>query len=181
MKKNVVLAVLPVVFVLMLASPVLAQQRPEPEKLLVKVQVVLSRYEGDRKTSSLPFTLMATANGDRAQVRAGGRFAIEQSTAPASDNKPAVSFQYVDVGTNIDCGVKTADNGKFSVYLSVSDNSVIDPPRGSAGAPKLPTFRNFNYTNSILLKDGETKQFVAASDKVSGDVVKIDVTLNLEK
>ena len=166
----------------------LAQKPPEPEKLLVKVQVVLSRYEGDRRTSSLPFTLLATANGDRASVRAGGRFAIEQSTfAPTSgDNKPATSFQYVDVGTNIDCNVKSAENNKFSVYLSISDNSVIErqtsaPRAGGAGSPNLPTFRNFNYTNSILLKDGESKQFVAASDKVSGDVVKVDVTVNIEK
>jgi hypothetical protein len=44
-----------------------------------------------------------------------------------------------------------------------------------------PALRNFSYTNSILLKDGEAKQFVAASDKVSGDVVRIDVTLTVEK
>jgi hypothetical protein len=175
-----------IILISILGISALAQRplgAPEPEKLLVKVQVVLSRYEGDRKTSSLPFTLLATANGDRAQVRAGGRFAVEQATV--ADNKPATSFQYVDVGTNIDCGVKTAENGKFSVFLSINDSSVIDrqtPARaGGAGLPNLPTFRNFNYTNSILLKDGESKQFVAASDKVSGDVVKIDVTVNVEK
>jgi len=173
----------------MLAGSVFAQRPPEPDKILVKVQVVLSRYEGDRKTSSLPFTLLATANGDRASVRAGGRFAIEQSTSSPSANRgaddkgPSTSYQYVDVGTNIDCNVKSAENGKFSVYLSINDTSVIEKKNQPAlgGAINLPTFRNFNYTNSILLKDGDSKQFVAASDKVSGDIVKIDVTMNVEK
>jgi hypothetical protein len=187
MKKKLVLTVLPVIFISMLTGSGLAQRPPEPEKILVKVQVVLSRYEGDRKTSSLPFTLLATANGDRASVRAGGRFPMETTTfTPAPESKPTTSYQYTEVGTNIDCAVKSADNGKFSVYLSINDTSVIErqnsQARGAAPTPSVPpTYRNFTYTNSILLKDGESKQFVAASDKVSGDVVKIDVTMNIEK
>ena len=55
------------------------------------------------------------------------------------------------------------------------------PPTPGQPASRFPTFRNFNYTSSILLKDGESKQFVTASDKSTGDIVKIDVTLNLEK
>ena len=190
MRKSLILTALPVVLIYLLAGSGFAQIPPEPEKILVKVQVVLSRYEGDRKTSSLPFTLLATANGDRASVRAGGKFAIEQSTSSppanrgADDKAPPTSYQYVDVGTNIDCSVKSAENGKFSVYLSINDTSVIEKknqPGATGVALNLPTFRNFYYTNSILLKDGESKQFVAASDKTSGDVVRIDVTMNVEK
>src|SRR5215467_3499841 len=150
-----------------LASAAPAQQTPEPEKgPVVKVQVVLSRYEqlqptGERKTSSLPFTMLATSNGDK-----------------------VVNFQYVDVGSNVDCTVKTAANGRFNIILSIQDRSALEKPAmvgSGANATAQPVLRNFQYTNSILLKDGESKQFVAASDKGSGDIVKVDVTINVEK
>jgi hypothetical protein len=168
----------------LLASAGLAEQKPqEPEKgPLVKVQVVLSRYEGDRKTSSLPFTVLATANGDRVSIRTGAQVPMSNGLQTSAD-KP--SFNYVDIGTNIDCGVKSAENGRYNLYLSINDRSVLEKPAASRGgtstAVEAPLLRNFSYTNSILLKDGESKQFVAASDKVSGEVVKIDVTLNVEK
>jgi hypothetical protein len=155
----------------------LAQQKPpEPDKgPVVKVQVVLSRYEGDKKTSSLPFIMLATANGDKVSVRTGAQVPVPQ---------PNGGFQYIDVGTNIDCTVKTAENGRFNVTLSINDRSAADKPvtvGSGANTTGVPILRNFTYTNSILLKDGESKQFVSASDKGSADVVKIDVTVSVEK
>jgi hypothetical protein len=80
--------------------------------------------------------------------------------------------------------VKTAENGRFNVTLSINDRSAADKPvtvGSGANTTGVPILRNFTYTNSILLKDGESKQFVSASDKGSADVVKIDVTVSVEK
>lgn len=169
----------------LLASAALAQQTPpEPEKgPLVKVQIVLSRVEqlpaGERKTSSLPFTLLATSNGDKVSVRTGTQVPIVSGTSTGVPN-----FQFIDVGSNIDCTVKTAADGRFNVILMIQDRSVLDKPATlgtGANAVTQPILRNFQYTNSILIKDGESKQFLTASDKGSGDIVKVDVTLNVEK
>src|SRR5262245_25656803 len=117
--------VLCVVLLPLLATAALAQQKPpEPEKgpgPLIKVQVGLSRYEGDRKTSSLPFTMLATANGGQVSIRTGSQVPI--ATAAANDK---TSFQYVDVGSNIDCTVKTAENDRFNVILNLQDRSALD-------------------------------------------------------
>ena len=158
------------------ALAALAQQKPpEPDKRsVVKVQIVLSRYEGDRKTSSLPFTMLATADGDRVSIRTGTQVPI--ATA-APENK--TNFQYIDVGTNVDLTVKTTENGRFNVTLLFQDRSATD--KVPLGGILQPVLRNFQTTSSVLLKDGESKQFVAASDKASGEMIKIDVTLNVEK
>ena len=37
-----------------------------------------------------------------------------------------------------------------------------------------------NYVGTITLKEGETKQLISAPDKVSGEIIKIDVTLTLD-
>ena len=174
------------VFLPLLANAALAQDKaPEPEKgPVVKVQVVLSRYEqqpaGEKRTSSLPFTLLATANGNQVSVRAGTQVPI----VSGDSHTGLPSFQFIDVGSNIDCTVKTAANGQYNVILMVQDRSVLDKPvtlGTGANAITQPILRNFQYTNSILLKDGESKQFVSASDKGSGDIVKVDVTINVEK
>ena len=166
----------------LLATSALAQQTaPEPEKgPLVKVQVVVSRYEqlpaGERKTSSLPFTLLATSNGDKVSVRTGSQVPVMSGGG--------TNFQYIDVGSNVDCTVKTAANGRYNVILMIQDRSALDKPAtlgSGANAVTQPILRNFVYTNSILLKDGDSKQFVSASDKGSGDIVKVDVTINVEK
>jgi hypothetical protein len=155
----------------LLAGVTLAQQKPEPDKgPVVKVQVVLSRYDGDKKTSSLPFIMLATANGDKVSVRTGSQVPFPQ---------PNGGFQYIDVGTNIDCTVKTVENGRFNVTLSINDRSATD--KTATAVPSVPILRNFTYTNSILIKDGDSKQFVSASDKGSADIVKIDVTVSVEK
>ena len=165
-----------IVLLPLLAIAALAQQKPsEPDKRqVVKVQIVLSRYEGDRKTSSLPFTTLATADGERVSIRTGTQVPI--ATA-GPENK--TSFQYIDVGSNVDLNVKTTDNGRFVITLNFQDRSTTD--KVALAGSVQPVLRNMQYTNTVLLKDGETKQFVAASDKASGEMIKIDVTLNLEK
>ena len=38
------------------------------------------------------------------------------------------------------------------------------------------SFRSFRADESLLLKDGWSLQFTSATDKITGDVVKVDVT-----
>jgi hypothetical protein len=176
--------------VLLIVAGSFAQNKPAAEadkSVVVSVQVVLSRYEGDRRTSSLPYTILATADRTRVSVRGGAQVPILTTPTPAADSKqtPPPSFQFVDIGTNVDVVVAPPDNGRFKVEINVQDRSVIDRASNTAlrGAPPVasaPTLRNFTYSNAILLRDGETRQFVAASDKVSGDTIRIDVTLKVE-
>ena len=88
---------------------------------------------------------------------------------------------YEDVGTNIDCYASATDDGRFKVTVTVEDKSVYgdDQTQGTVKATVNPAFRTFNLTNSAVLKDGQSTQFSMATDKVSGETVKIDVTLTV--
>ena len=48
----------------------------------------------------------------------------------------------------------------------------------STGAP---AFRNFNSTFTMVMKDGQTGQSTSVTDPVSGQVIKLDATLNVQK
>jgi hypothetical protein len=149
----------------------------------LKVQVVISRYEGEKKISSLPYLLSVNA-GRNASLRMGTRVPVASTsytpiaTGGAGVN-PLTSFQYQDVGTNIDCGTGPLEDGRFRVELSIEDSSLDEPSRSAPS--DRPALRSFRATNSLVLKDGQTAQFTTAVDKVSGVVTKVDVLLTVVK
>lgn len=55
-------------------------------------------------------------------------------------------------------------------------------PQGEPPTLKdIPTFRTFTSSQTLILKDGQTTQFTTATDRVSGEVTKVDVTLTVVK
>jgi hypothetical protein len=191
---------LALVFALALAWPAAApaQEKPAPAPakaapaavIPLKVQVVVSRFQGEKKISSLPYMLSVNA-GSKATLRMGAQVPVMMITAPASPVKgpdgnaiAAVGpIQYRDVGTNIDCTVeRPTDDGRFQIALTFDDSSVYGEglaPGTNAPPAGNPSFRSFRASDSLMLKDGQTAQFTTATDKVSGDVIKVDVTLTV--
>lgn len=154
------------------------------EKALVplKVQLVVSRHNGDKKISSLPYTLWVSANG---RITTSIRMGVQVPIATTVFSKEGVSsptYQYRDVGTNIDCLAQSQADGFYVLEIKVNDSSVTFDPKDSGSALKgIPAFRNFNSNFNIVLKDGQTAQYASATDPLSGETVKVDVTLNVLK
>jgi hypothetical protein len=168
--------------------------RKAPAPIPLKVTVVLSRYQGEKRISSMPYVLGVMASGYGAAPKTTLRMGVEVPVATvkfAGDGKaaPVSSYNYRDVGTNIDCGASFEESfpGIFRLALTVSDSSLgLDTPKsaGSAGGSVLsdvPTFRNFNSSFTALLRDGQTMQYTSATDPVTGEVMKIDVTAAVMK
>ena len=154
----------------------------------LKVQVVIARYQGEKKISSMPYALTMNA-GNRANLRMGTQVPIVMlSTGPAQvvDGKTIqqvgpMPIQYKDVGTNLDCSSTALDDGRFLLSITVEDSSVFPDEQSSGGSKGNPSFRSFRASNSMVLKNSETGQFTVATDKVSGETVKVDVTLTVMK
>jgi hypothetical protein len=155
----------------------------------LRVQVVISEYDGEKKVSSLPYSLLINAinaetqHPDPSEIRMGLRVPV------ATSNN---SFQYMDVGSNLDGWAAIHEGGRFELHLSVERSSIYRP----SGAPKSatsggigesevvgaqPITQTFRTHLDVLLRDGQTIQSTVATDPVSGRVSKIDVTLNVLK
>jgi type II secretory pathway component GspD/PulD (secretin) len=155
----------------------------------LRIQLVVSRHSGDKKLSSIPYTLSVVANdNDKTSLRMGVDVPVPVTayTGPRDNaTTPITSYNYRPVGTNIDCSAKTIDTGLFKLDLAVSDTSVFlaDKAAGmnATAMGGLPAFRSFTSTFNVLLRDGQTAQHTAATDPVSGEVLRIDVTLNVLK
>jgi hypothetical protein len=188
-KSHVVVAAL---LVAALGTAALAQERPAPPQppgpsaVPVKLQVVLSRQQGEKKISSLPYTLSVSpdernrSNAGRASLRLGAQVPIiAQGRAPDAGS-PAPTVHYRDIGTSIDCMVWAFEDGRFKVELTIEDSSIDSAP-GSAANLSQPAFRSFRSSDTLILRDGQTTQFSTATDKTSGEVWRVDVTLTVLK
>jgi hypothetical protein len=137
--------------------------------------------------SSLPYSLSVNAGGrgERTSLRMGASVPIPSTAPPTVDGKPVTGMlqvnpvTYQDIGTNIDVIARPAGDGRFDINLSVTEKSVVQDPKTQPGG--LPVIRNFTSSNNLVLRDGQTRQFTAASDRITGEVVKVEVTLKVVK
>jgi hypothetical protein len=171
-----------------------SQPRERAQPVPLQVTVVLTRQQGDKKISSLPYVLGVAANSDRTTLRMSIQVPVPTTILmPQKDavSAPQTSYQYRDVGTNIDCTARALADGLYQLTILVEDSSLhlaADPRKESASTPSsnqastgLPSFRSFKSSFTVVLKDGQTTQYTSATDPVTGEVVKIDLTLKVLK
>ena len=158
-----------------------------PALISLKVSLVFARYQGDKKISSVPYTLWVTANDQRTSLRMGTQIPVPSTVFGKEGERPQTSYNYRDVGTNIDCAANSTPEGAYRLIITITDSSVYYPDqsdsavRSATAATGAPAFRNFNSTFTLLLRDGQTAQSTSATDPVSGQIVKLDATLNVQK
>jgi hypothetical protein len=148
---------------------------------MLRVQVVIARFQGEKKVASLPYTFSVTVEGRSARMRMGVDTPVAVATAASDAGKPATtSLQYRNIGTNIDCMARDAGDGRYQLMLSVENSSAyLGGPLADANATGSPLFRRFDTNIDPVMRDGQTIQTIASTDPVTGEVVKIDVTLNV--
>ena len=158
------------------ASPPPRESSAVPLKLLV----VLSKYQGEKKITTLPYTLSLVSNGARVSLRMGGEVPVLTGAPTAA----VVTYNYRNVGTSIDCSASSLEGGRFSVNIVLDDSSVYAEGESSGGLAKAgdqPSFNTFRATETVILKDGQSSQYTTAADKITGQVVKVDLTLTVLK
>lgn len=171
------------------AIPIHAQQgrggadatvTPGPPPIPLKVTVTISRFAGEKKTASLPFTLWVNTGGQGGSIRLSSDVPIPVNSV--KDGVTTRQYTYRSLGTNIDCSALALGDGLFRVSLTVDDSQVFQI--GSASStfdPANSAFQNFRAQLQPILRDSQSVQFAVATDKTSGEVIKLDVTMNLVK
>src|SRR5687768_13825080 len=103
-------------------QPAQTDRAPVP----LKVQVVLSRFKGEKKIGSLPYVLGVTANHlPGTSLRMGVQVPIQSVTG----------YTYREVGTNIDCIARSAGLDRFQLQMAVEDSSIhVETAPGEASA-----------------------------------------------
>lgn len=179
-------------------SSVVGAQQAQPAKVPqvpLKVEIVLSRWQADRKVGSLPFTMwpVATTGARFVNLRVGVDVPVGTSTVTRGSSTPnqtsststtSATVEYRNIGTSIDCAAYPTDGAGFNIELRISDSSIFSDPNTPAGTIRISdhaAFRTFNLSHAMLVRDGQTVQFASAADKLTGETLKVDVTVNVVK
>ncbi|HEY2821941.1 MAG TPA: hypothetical protein VGJ06_12935 [Candidatus Acidoferrum sp.] len=169
-----------------------AQDKPKPDDRALsatplKVQIVFTEFEGDKKVKSLPYTMTFTAGSHRdaetAKLRVGSRI-------PVLSGKDG-EFQYVDIGTNLDCRAEHLEDGRYGLKFSLERSWVQaeihlgpDQPAGNtaAGAEfNQPVIGGYRTDSYLIARDGQTVETTVATDPLNGKQLKIELTLTAPK
>ncbi len=171
-----------------------APSRPEVAQL--KVQVVFSEYEGEKKMKSLPYTLLVVAANDVASNTISSKIRIGDRVPVASGaENGTVQFQYIDVGTNIDCRAVALPDGRFRLAMNLerswvqtttdlADVSAASSSKGATTAERQfhqPTIRQFRTDSTMILRDGQSIETNFATEPMSGKVIKLEITMTVVK
>jgi len=112
--------------------------------------------KGDTNTRTLANPQLRTSEGVAAQARFGERVPVPVTTfSPLAtggvSQQPITSFNYENIGVNIDITPRTHHDDEVSLALKIEVSSI-----SGTGFGGLPTFGNRAISTVIRLKDGET-------------------------
>lgn len=126
----------------------------KPIALPVKVQIVFTRGNGDKKVS-FPYSFFTSSSGETSSLRIGGEVPV------------GASFE--QIGTQIDSSVTSSNDGRLNLVLNFKGRDLS--PEGKP--------REANSTNTVTLRDGEPARFTGSDD--GGGAFTLDVTLTVVK
>jgi len=112
--------------------------------------------KSDTNTRTLANPQLRTSEGMSAQARFGEKVPVPVTTfSPIAtggvNQQPITSFNYENIGVNIDITPRTHHDGAVSLSLKIAVSSI-----SGSGFGVLPTFGNREISTVIRLKDGET-------------------------
>ena len=149
----------------------------------LSVEVTISRYRGDELVGSLPYMLSVTAGSGPSTLRFDDRVPVPVGPPIAGldgVSQPR-SFNYEEVGTLIECVARTLGGGRYEVTVGIAERSIDGDDRtpADAAAAYASVFRSFRSDNTLVLRDGQSRQYAAAADRLGGETIRVDVTLTV--
>jgi general secretion pathway protein D len=117
---------------------------------------VVRLLETDSSTRLLANPQLRVSEGETAQARFGDQVPVPVTTFTAIatgglPQQPITSFEYKNVGVNIDITPRVHQDGDVSLLLKLDISAV-----GAPGYQGLPTFNSRTVNSTIRLRDGET-------------------------
>jgi hypothetical protein len=147
----------------------------------LKLNIVVSKYQAEKKLSSLPYSISLNSTNTPARIRMVAEVPVP--TITASEGKPVQSYSYRDVGLSIDARAVYQAPNLFRVEVTVEDTSISTPSQvqGAPSITGIPIFKTFRASNTVMLRDGQSTQLMSAGDPIGGETMRVDMTLNVVK
>jgi hypothetical protein len=164
------------------ASGVQAQDAPAkaPEedkapgkRLLVRFQE--TRLRGESTTATRPYTVALHADAGQARVFVGAQVPITVS------DKDGLATMIKSAGVEARVSVATLPDGRYRLDAKFEEDSLLATGAGTEAttAGGNPILQAAKGQSKLTLREGETVPFASAVDPVTGDVVRVDLTVTV--
>lgn len=148
------------------AAPPIA---PAPPRLMTfKVDVALTRLQGDKVLGTSPFSLIVSGVNNIAQLRIG--IEVPSGTTPTTAEGARAETTFKTVGTSIDAFVtsRVPDEGRYPLQLSINDTAVFSDDNGDrvarADLDRETAAKSLARQRELFAKNLATAQAVDAAE-----------------
>ncbi len=126
----------------------------------VPAQLFARFFQSDAITKILASPRLRAAEGKKANLKIGREVPVPVTTFQATQTgggtfTPATSFQYRNVGVNLDITPRVAASGDITLELN-AEFSLLGQTTQIAGSGDLPTFLTRSVSGTLRIRDGET-------------------------
>ena len=156
----------------------------------LRIDFLLTEYNGQQKISSLPYTISMEAGADNRPGISSIRMGVKVPVVQGVDGQGRASqYTYMDMGTDLDCRAKSGGDGSYNLDLTISRSSVYAEAANATQAEAqalrpvgtYPVVQTFRTDFPLRMHDGETEEGTSATDPFNGHVLKVTVTLHVIK
>jgi hypothetical protein len=148
----------------------------------LKLDVVFTRFLGEKKVGRLPFTMLLNSDNSFTELKMGLMVPLRYEKENMHGN---VVFK--DVVTSVNCRARPLSGERFALACGFNQDSVYsqngqDPAADAKARAALtpPVVRRFGSQTTLVLQDGQTVQH-SATDPLTGEVLEVDVTLTVTR
>ena len=160
MNKLAIFTALLLVPITCLAQEQKPEQKAQPSassNSVYRLEYVFSEVQNGRKVNARSYSTLLHA-GERGSIRLGSR-------VPISIN-PNQSFQYIDVGLNIDARLEREVESGVALFTSIDVTSLPpDQPKENGNLPPIVRQTKFQVDNIISL---EKRTLIGSADQIDG-------------
>lgn len=168
------------------SPPPPAQQKAEAVVVPLKVTVVITRHKSDKAqtvVSRLPFELWVNTGREGASLRFHSEVPVPTTTLSTDRAQVVQSYSNKTLQTSVTCNAQDLGNGRFRLDIGIDDAQLLPLSRPAEVGGEFPqtATQYFRATTQPVLRDGQTVQHSLATDRITGDITKVEVTLNVVK
>ena len=148
------------------------EKKQERPRHAYKIDVLLTENEGGKTLNSRTYTMLVN-DSDTGRIRQGDRIPISVGSVPGSkDSSVPNQIQYMDVGFNLDCTLRSSDDGlQLGMVL---DMSSLAPEQGASGNPIV---RQQRYQTTSLMQSGKRAVIASVDELDSKRKLQIEALL----
>lgn len=161
------------------------QERPQERVVPLMVSVVLTRHpqaKPETVTARLPFEVGLTA-GNRATLHVKGDVPVPAPMVVSGDGKTTAvsSYNFRSVGTSLTIDATDVGDGRYRLQLAIDDSQLVPVSVSESAAPGLPRAlaQSFQASTSVVMGHGDRVQHSLATDKITGEQIRIEIGLKV--